>query len=804
MKARGRTGLRLLTCLMVPLALSACGGGGGGSGAPQPSVTESTITASPPTVTANGQAQAAITVTLRDSSGNRIDNSSASVRIDATPCNNCTLNYMNSNGSISGTLSSSASGTITLSFSIDGTTSPNTASVDFVAGPASADTSTISLSVPASSAAASKAGVASGSTEGTADGVTPLLATVTLHDANGNRLNRGGNDVAITSSAGTVGPVTDNGDGTYTADVTSIAPADFSAAFSVDGTNSPNSAAAAFAAPPASAASAYMAAWTVETCPSGGECTPSGIYAVDASNPNAAPRQIVSGDLMGPPFNTAPMTVDVERVSYDPSTGIVTQLGAGDLVYAQGGSLYRLDLSGSSPSPEKLSTLALSGLCDMYALAPYHSVFDRYGGYAALGQPTLIRVFGFEDPSRSSDDCGLYPPKEWIIPADGNSTTAPVEVGGDSGITALITTLTDASTGHVEGFLAQSGNDLRLYSPDLSQSTMLKAGIFPDGATINNLNDGVSTNILLDVGSISNGIQHDDLYWVDAGGVTPVTTLTASRNDAYFGACLYSGETFYPWRTEDADGTIYFDYPTSSGFEIEAITAGGTSVQTIYQSQSPYVCDQTLAAPTDGKIVFTQYGSTTPEWQEVAIAADGAATQQPQVLLDESDGELTQYYFSTSGNTAWVEDFHCNDSSCSAPTESVVAVSSDGTRTQSYPNATLAGSVRQGFPATSGQGLYPWIAVAPQSSGGCTSTGMTLYDSATLDPVASPDFGGSNCAWSARIYGPNESFLFGNVSNSTSDTSAAFGLFGAGAQMVILGQYPLPQGDLFVSAVPLF
>ncbi len=688
MRSKGRRGLVFTACLAMPLALSACGGGGGGSVTLQPSVTKSAITVSPPTVTANGLAQAAI--------------------------------------------------------------------------------------------------------------------TVTLYDANGNRVERGGNDVQITSSAGTVGPVTDNGDGTYTADVTSIAPDNYSATFTLDGANSPKAASAAFAAPTAGAESTYMAPWTLETCPDSGECVPSGIYAVDASNPNATPRQLVSGNLMMPPFTSSPPTVDVERVSYDPSTGVVTQLGAGDLIYALGGTLYRLDLTRASASPERLSTLKLTGLCDMYALAPFHSVYDYFGGYAALGQPTLVRVFGFDDPNRTSDDCGgNYTPKEWIIPANGNSTTAPLEVGGESGVTSLITTLADASTGQVEGFLVQSGKGLRLYSPDLSRSTLLNADIFPDGATINNLNDGVSTNILLDVGSIVSGVQHDDLYWVDANGVTPVTTLTASRSDPYFRACLYSGETFYPWRTEDRDGTIYFDYPTSSGFEIEAITAGGTSVQTIYQSQSPFTCDQTLAASTDGKIVFTQYGNTL-EWQEVAIAAGGAASQQPQVLLDEPNGELTQYYFSTAGDIAWVADYHCNGSSCSAPTQSMVAVSSDGTSTQSYPNVTLGGQVRQGFLASSGQGLYPRIALAPSSSATCTSTGWKLYDSATLASVASPDFGGSNCAWSARFYGPNESFLFGTVSEQSGAPISAFGLFGASEQAVMLDQYPLPAGVLSVRPIPLF
>ena len=60
-----------------------------------------------------------------------------------------------------------------------------------------------------------------------ADGVTTQVLTVTAYDRNGNRLTAGGSTVAITQSSGTgtIGAVTDVGDGTYTATVTSAASA---------------------------------------------------------------------------------------------------------------------------------------------------------------------------------------------------------------------------------------------------------------------------------------------------------------------------------------------------------------------------------------------------------------------------------------------------------------------------------------------------------------------------------------------------------------------------------------------------
>ena len=56
----------------------------------------------------------------------------------------------------------------------------------------------------------------------TADGVSTQTLTVQAKDVNGNALTTGGSTVTIakTGGSGTIGAVTDNNDGTYTADVT--------------------------------------------------------------------------------------------------------------------------------------------------------------------------------------------------------------------------------------------------------------------------------------------------------------------------------------------------------------------------------------------------------------------------------------------------------------------------------------------------------------------------------------------------------------------------------------------------------
>ncbi|WP_176466310.1 invasin domain 3-containing protein [Aliifodinibius salipaludis] len=53
------------------------------------------------------------------------------------------------------------------------------------------------------------------------DGSSTSTITVTLRDANNNRLNTGGNNITLSTTAGSLGSISDNNDGTYTATLTS-------------------------------------------------------------------------------------------------------------------------------------------------------------------------------------------------------------------------------------------------------------------------------------------------------------------------------------------------------------------------------------------------------------------------------------------------------------------------------------------------------------------------------------------------------------------------------------------------------
>lgn len=421
----------ILVCMALPLVLSACGGGSsagsGNSGAKQPSLVKSTITVTPGTVTANGQAAADITVTLRDDQGNVIKNSSATVKVSARPCSSCTLKYTNNNGEITGTITSTKAETIALSFSVNGTASSNTASVNFVSNAPSAVKSMISISAPGTTSQGAPAhGTRGGTTAaGTADGITPLIATVTLYDADGVRITHGGDTVNISSSIGAVGPVSDLGNGTYTAPIVSIAPGNAAAGFTLDGTNSPNTASVSFVRPSSMVGSSYLLPYTVSCY---NACPGSGIYFVDSANPNQSAVQVANGVMMG--NGTFSAFATVRREVYNPATSQVHFIGPKTLIYAMNNEIFRLDLtSGTNPSPQRLSTLAPTVVCSIHLIS----------------EPSYwVEITGFTSTNVTSSDCQKQAPNAWLVPSDGNASSQPLAID------AYLGSLIDPNTGKVE------------------------------------------------------------------------------------------------------------------------------------------------------------------------------------------------------------------------------------------------------------------------------------------------------------------------------------------------------------------
>ena len=152
------------------------------------SAANSTVAADPSTVTANGSGTSTITVTLKDASGTAVHGKTVSlVSSRGTPPDTIspTTGVSNTSGVVTFAVSSAIAGDATFTATGDSIAIPQTASVTFTPGPVAGGTSTVTAS-PATA---------------TADGIATSTVTVTLMDADSNRV--AGKDVSLVSDRGT-------------------------------------------------------------------------------------------------------------------------------------------------------------------------------------------------------------------------------------------------------------------------------------------------------------------------------------------------------------------------------------------------------------------------------------------------------------------------------------------------------------------------------------------------------------------------------------------------------------------------
>jgi adhesin/invasin len=167
--------------------------------------TTSLITAAPASIAADGVTTSTITVQLKDAFNNNLVSGEDTVAL-ATDLGTMGSVTDNSNGSYTATLTSATTtGTATITGTLNAVGITDTAAVTLTPGAADATTSLITAAP----------------TSIVADGATTSTITVQLKDANNNNLVSGGDTVAVATDLGTMGSVTDNSDGSYTATLTS-------------------------------------------------------------------------------------------------------------------------------------------------------------------------------------------------------------------------------------------------------------------------------------------------------------------------------------------------------------------------------------------------------------------------------------------------------------------------------------------------------------------------------------------------------------------------------------------------------
>ncbi|MGA1632535.1 MAG: beta strand repeat-containing protein, partial [Phycisphaerales bacterium] len=171
-----------------------------------PDATTSTVSASPTSLTADGSATSTLTVQLKNAAGQNLTVGGATVAF-ATPSSGSIGTVTdNNNGTYTATYTAgTTAGSVTITPKLGSTNFTNTTSITLTPGAASAVTSTVAASVSSL----------------TAGGGGTSVLTVQLKDANGNNLTASGGTVTFaTPSSGTIGSVTDNNNGTYSATYT--------------------------------------------------------------------------------------------------------------------------------------------------------------------------------------------------------------------------------------------------------------------------------------------------------------------------------------------------------------------------------------------------------------------------------------------------------------------------------------------------------------------------------------------------------------------------------------------------------
>jgi adhesin/invasin len=177
---------------------------------PQPSPATTTIQVAPNSMTANGTSTAIVTVQLKEANGTNMTSSTGhTVTLSATLGAQILSVTNNGDGTYTATFrAGTTAGTAVIGGTVNGQPLAHTASVTLLPGPASASASIITG--PASTV--------------TADGTSPATFTVQIRDANGNNVATGGHTVAVGRSpieGTTLSALTDHGNGTYTAQITS-------------------------------------------------------------------------------------------------------------------------------------------------------------------------------------------------------------------------------------------------------------------------------------------------------------------------------------------------------------------------------------------------------------------------------------------------------------------------------------------------------------------------------------------------------------------------------------------------------
>lgn len=537
-----------------------------------PDAASSLIVAAPATIAANGISTSTVTVTVRDAQGRVLTGGGADVAIlsSATPISDDTDN---GNGTYTATLTSPLTvGQTTLTFTVGGVLSPNTATVTFIAGPPAAATSTIEADPPTA----------------TADGVDSSTVTVTLRDANGNPVTSGGATVELSSTIGGFGSVTDNGGGTYTGYLSSTTAGTATVSFTVDGESGTETATVEFVA-----GSADPATSTIEAVPT----------TVVADGDRASTLTVTLLDATGNPVTSGAV------VAFD------TTVGALATPVDNGGGTWVTTL-----------TSVVSGTA---------TVTFTVNGVEAADTATVLFIAGPASPDTSTIEAD-----PGFLPADGASTSTVtvtlLDLNGNPVGQGASTVTMFTSAGSLGPVTSGAGGTYTAVFTAPTSTTPPSATI---GFTVDGAEAANTATVAFAAGVPSAAASEIEATpgTATADGVDP-STVTVTLRDANGNLVTDAGPVvtvtttrgFLTTVDDNGDGTYTATLtsteagPATVGFTVENGGTGPTTTVTFLPGEADATQSQIAATPTQ-------------------IAADGVSTSAVVVTLRDTNGnDLTE------------------------------------------------------------------------------------------------------------------------------------------------------------------
>jgi len=667
----------------------------------------STIAASPASITADGATTSTITVTLADANGNPLTSSGGTVTMAATAGS---LGPVTDNGD--GTYTSSltsptVAGIASVTFTVNGDTSSNTTTVTFTAGAADP---------AASSIAATPVSI-------TADGSSTAAITVTLRDSSGNQLTDGGDEVTMTSTAGTVGAVTDNGDGTYTAALTSsTVAATATISFTVNSGEGTNTAAVTFTPGVASPGASTIFADPTAIVANGADTS---TITVTLKDPNDNPLTSSGGTvtisttsgILGPVTDNADGTYTATLTS--PVTA-----GSGTLSFTVEGE--------ASPNTE--TVLFETGDSDAASstIGADQTSLIADGSTSTAITVTARDVNGNQVPFGGST----------VTMSTTGGALGPITDNGDGTYTATLTSPTAAGIGTVSFTLDGAPAEQTVtvtFTPGVASPA--RSTIVADPATITA--DGVaSSSVIVElIDSFDNPITGggDDVVLSTTGGTL---TAVSSNGDGTYTATLTSpitvGSTTITFTVNGAPATARATVQFTPGPLSAATSTIGSSPDSLVAGSGATSAVTVTGLDANGNLVRTGGGDVTISTSAGSISAvtdngDGTYTATLTAGTTVTTATIGFTIAGTEGTATATVDFITGppDAANSTIAASPTTLEADGTSTSTI-TVTVRDAVGNPIP-----GEVPTLTTTRGTLASLTDNGDGTY-TATLTSTTTP------------------------------------------------------------------